>query len=153
MWILLLEKAYWIIYTVYVLYVHCNYLNNIIVAHGIIWLLITRQMSKLDNGEKLMDAANLSPSGGVLPLAATINGNVSVDENTGVMTPENGGSRNIRIVAGIALATTALATLGTGIAMACTTNASSQEFLGLGIATGVLGGVTALGGGLAMKYA
>ncbi|EHS4600446.1 type III secretion system protein SepZ, partial [Escherichia coli] len=34
-----------------------------------------------------MDAANLSPSGGVLPLAATINGNVSVDENTGVMTP------------------------------------------------------------------
>ncbi|EEW6403871.1 T3SS effector EspZ [Escherichia coli] len=99
-----------------------------------------------------MDAANLSPSGGVLPLAATINGNVSVDENTGVMTPENGVSRNIRIVAGIALATTALAALGTGIAMACTTNASS-EFLGLGIATGVLGGVTALGGGLAMKYA
>ena len=100
-----------------------------------------------------MDAANLSPSGGVLPLAATINGNVSVDENTGVMTPENRGSRNIRIVAGIALATTALAALGTGIAMACTTNANSQEFLGLGIATGVLGGVTALGGGLAMKYA
>ncbi|ENL9486931.1 type III secretion system protein SepZ, partial [Escherichia coli] len=33
------------------------------------------------------------------------------------------------------------------------TDASSQEFLGLGIATGVLGGVTALGGGLAMKYA
>lgn len=99
-----------------------------------------------------MDAANLSPSGGVLPLAATINGNVSVDENTGVMTPEN-KSRNIRIVVGIALATTALAALGTGIAMACTTNASSQEFLGLGIATGVLGGVTALGGGLAMKYA
>ncbi|TJL92203.1 type III secretion system protein SepZ, partial [Escherichia coli] len=54
-----------------------------------------------------MDAANLSPSGGVLPLAATINGNVSVDENTGVMTPENGVSRNIRIAAGIALATTA----------------------------------------------
>ncbi|EHS4596488.1 type III secretion system protein SepZ, partial [Escherichia coli] len=51
------------------------------------------------------------------------------------------------------LATTALAALGTGIAMACTTDASSQEFLGLGIATGVLGGVTALGGGLAMKYA
>ncbi|EES0917461.1 type III secretion system protein SepZ [Escherichia coli] len=100
-----------------------------------------------------MDAANLSPSGGVLPLAATINGNVSVNENTGVMTPENGVSRNIRIAAGIALATTALAALGTGIAMACTTDASSQEFLGLGIATGVLGGVTALGGGLAMKYA
>ncbi|EFA4268049.1 type III secretion system protein SepZ [Escherichia coli] len=100
-----------------------------------------------------MDAANLSPSGGVLPLAATINGNVSVDGHTGVMTPENRVSRNIRIVAGIALATTALATLGTGIAMACTTNAGSQEFLGLGIATGVLGGVTALGGGLAMKYA
>ncbi|EGB3285142.1 type III secretion system protein SepZ, partial [Escherichia coli] len=60
-----------------------------------------------------MDAANLSPSGGVLPLAATINGNVSVDEHTGVMTPENGVSRNIRIAAGIALATTALAALGT----------------------------------------
>ncbi|EFO0999108.1 SepZ/EspZ family type III secretion system protein [Escherichia albertii] len=99
-----------------------------------------------------MDAANLSPSGGVLPLAATINGNVSVDENTGVMTPENGTSRNIRIIGGIALATTALAALGTGIAMACT-DTSSQEFLGLGIATGVFGGVTALGSGLAMKYA
>lgn len=152
MWILLLEKAYWIIYTVYVLYVHCNYLNNIIVAHGIIWLLITRQMSKLDNGEKLMDAANLSPSGRVLPLAATINGNNPVDEKTGVMQPENGTNRTVRVIGGILLATTALAAVGTGIAAACTAP-GNQESLGLGIAAGVLGGVTTLGGGLAMKYA
>ena len=30
-----------------------------------------------------MEAANLSPSGAVLPLAATINGNNPVDEKTG----------------------------------------------------------------------
>lgn len=151
MWILLLEKAYWIIYTVYVLYVHCNYLNNIIVAHGIIWLLITRQMSKLDNGEKLMDAANLSPSGRVLPLAATINGNNPVDEKTGVMQPENGTNRTIRILGGFLISAGALAAIGAGIASLCV-EAPSQK-LGLGIAAGVLGGVTTLGGGLAMKYA
>lgn len=151
MWILLLEKACWIIYTVYVLYVHCNYLNNIIVAHGIIWLLITRQMSKLDNGEKLMDAANLSPSGRVLPLAATINGNNPVDEMTGVMQPENGTNRTIRILGGILISAGALAAIGAGIASLCVEDPSQK--LGLGIAAGVLGGVTTLGGGLAMKYA
>lgn len=151
MWILLLEKACWIIYTVYVLYVHCNYLNNIIVAHGIIWLLITRQMSKLDNGEKLMDAANLSPSGRVLPLAATINGNNPVDEKTGVMLPENGTNRTIRILGGVLISAGALAAIGAGIASLCVEDPSQK--LGLGIAAGVLGGVTTLGGGLAMKYA
>lgn len=151
MWILLLEKAYWIIYTVYVLYVHCNYLNNIIVAHGIIWLLITRQMSKLDNGEKLMDAANLSPSGRVLPLAATINGNNPVDEKTGVMQSENGTNRTIRILGGFLISAGALAAIGAGIASLCVEDPSQK--LGLGIAAGVLGGVTTLGGGLAMKYA
>ncbi|GAB7758569.1 hypothetical protein OkiPb00196_41940 [Escherichia coli] len=151
MWILLLEKACWIIYTVYVLYVHCNYLNNIIVAHGIIWLLITRQMSKLDNGEKLMDAANLSPSGRVLPLAATINGNNPVDEKTGVMQPENGTNRTIRILGGVLISAGALAAIGAGIASLCVEDPSQK--LGLGIAAGVLGGVTTLGGGLAMKYA
>lgn len=151
MWILLLEKACWIIYTVYVLYVHCNYLNNIIVAHGIIWLLITRQMSKLDNGEKLMDAANLSPSGRVLPLAATINGNNPVDEKTGEMQPENGTNRTIRILGGVLISAGALAAIGAGIASLCVEDPSQK--LGLGIAAGVLGGVTTLGGGLAMKYA
>lgn len=151
MWILLLEKACWIIYTVYVLYVHCNYLNNIIVAHGIIWLLITRQMSKLDNGEKLMDAANLSPSGRVLPLAATINGNNPVDEKTGVMQPENGTNRTIRILGGVLISAGALAAIGAGIASLCVEDPSQK--LGLGIAAGVLGGVTTLGSGLAMKYA
>lgn len=151
MWILLLEKACWIIYTVYVLYVHCNYLNNIIVAHGIIWLLITRQMSKLDNGEKLMDAENLSPSGRVLPLAATINGNNTVDEKTGVMQPENGTNRTIRILGGVLISAGALAAIGAGIASLCVEDPSQK--LGLGIAAGVLGGVTTLGGGLAMKYA
>lgn len=151
MWILLLEKAYWIIYTVYVLYVHCNYLNNIIVAHGIIWLLITRQMSKLDNGEKLMDAANLSPSGRVLPLAATINGNNPVDEKTGEMQPENGTNRTIRILGGVLISAGALAAIGAGIASLCVEDPSQK--LGLGIAAGVLGGVTTLGSGLAMKYA
>ncbi|WP_141116192.1 type III secretion system protein SepZ [Escherichia albertii] len=99
-----------------------------------------------------MEAANLSPSGAVLPLATSLSGNNSVDEKTGVMTPESGGSRNIRLICGIALATTALTALGTGIAMACT-QPGDPEYLGLGIATGVLGGITALGGGLAMKYA
>lgn len=48
-----------------------------------------------------MEAANLSPSGTVLPLAATINGNNLVDEKTGVMQPEGGTSRNVRILAGV----------------------------------------------------
>ncbi|EIF7013304.1 type III secretion system protein SepZ, partial [Escherichia coli] len=48
-----------------------------------------------------MEAANLSPSGTVLPLAATINGNNLVDEKTGVMQPEGETSRNVRILAGV----------------------------------------------------
>lgn len=109
-------------------------------------------MSKLDNGDKSMDAANLSPSVAVLPLAASLNGNNPVDDKTGMMTPESGGSRNIRLIGGIALATTALSALGAGIAMACT-KPSESAYLGLGIAAGVLGGITALGAGLAIKYA
>ncbi|KAF0952508.1 SepZ/EspZ family type III secretion system protein [Escherichia albertii] len=99
-----------------------------------------------------MDAANLSPSGAVLPLATSLNGNNPVDEKTGVMQPESGTNRTVRVIAGFALATTALAALGTGIALSCT-EPSDPAYLGLGIATGVLGGITALGGGLAMKYA
>lgn len=109
-------------------------------------------MSKLDNGDKSMDAAKLSPSVAVLPLAASLNGNNPVDDKTGVMTPESGGSRNIRLIGGIVLVTTALTALGAGIAMACT-KPSDPEYLGLGIAAGVLGGITALGSGLAIKYA
>ncbi len=43
-----------------------------------------------------MEAANLSPSGAVLPLAATINGNNPVDEKTGVMQSEGGTSRSVK---------------------------------------------------------
>lgn len=108
-------------------------------------------MSKLDNGEKLMDAANLSPSGRVLPLAATINGNNPVDETTGVMQPENGTNRTIRILGGVLISAGALAAIGAGIASLSVEDPSQK--LGLGIAAGVLGGVTTLGSGLAMKYA
>ncbi len=108
-------------------------------------------MSKLDNGEKLMDAANLSLSGRVLPLAATINGNNPVGENTGVMQPENGTNRTIRILGGVLISAGALAAIGAGIASVCVEDPSQE--LGLGIAAGVLGGVTTLGSGLAMKYA
>lgn len=108
-------------------------------------------MSKLDNGEKLMDAANLSPSGRVLPLAATINGNNPVDEKTGVMQPENGTNRTVRILGGVLISAGALAAIGAAIASLCVEDPSQK--LGLGIAAGVLGGVTTLGGGLAMKYA
>ncbi|EJT8708221.1 type III secretion system protein SepZ [Escherichia coli] len=99
-----------------------------------------------------MDAANLSPSGRVLPLAATINGNNPVDEKTGVMQPENGTNRTIRILGRVLISAGALAAIGAGIASLCVEDPSQK--LGLGrIAAGVLGGVTTLGGGLAMKYA
>ncbi|AUS68044.1 type III secretion system protein SepZ [Escherichia albertii] len=99
-----------------------------------------------------MDAANLSPSGAVLPLATSLNGNNPVDEKTGVMQPESGTNRTVRVIAGLALATTALAALGTGIAAACS-EAGSTEYLALGVTSGVLGTLTAVGGAFAMKYA
>lgn len=98
-----------------------------------------------------MEAANLSPSGAVLPLATTINGNNPVDEKTGVMQSEGGTSRSVRILGGVLIGTGVLATIGTGIAAMCVDDPSQR--LGLGIAAGVLGGVTTLAGGLAMKYA
>ncbi|OEI16151.1 SepZ/EspZ family type III secretion system protein [Escherichia coli] len=97
-----------------------------------------------------MEAANLSPSGAVLPLAATINGNNPV-EKTGVMQSEGGTSRSVRILGGVLIGTGVLAAIGTGIAAMCVDDPSQR--LGLGIAAGVLGGVTTLAGGLAMKYA
>lgn len=99
-----------------------------------------------------MEAANLSPSGAVLPLAATINGNNPVDEKTGVMQSEGGTSRSVRILGGVLIGAGVLAAIGTGIAAMCVEDPSSQR-LGLGIAAGVLGGVTTVAGGLAMKYA
>ncbi|EHD8346405.1 SepZ/EspZ family type III secretion system protein [Escherichia coli] len=98
-----------------------------------------------------METANLSPSGAVLPLAVTINGNNPVDEKTGVMQSEGGPSRSVRILGGVLIGAGVLAAISTGIAAMCV-DASSQR-LGLGIASGVLGGVTAVAGGLAMKYA
>ncbi|GDO13825.1 T3SS secreted effector EspZ [Escherichia coli] len=98
-----------------------------------------------------MEAANLSSSGAVLPLAATINGNNPVDEKTGVMQSEGGTSRSVRILGGVLIGAGVLATIGTGIAAMCV-EAPSQK-LGLKIAVGVLGGVTTIAGGLAMKYA
>ncbi|CBG89728.1 SepZ/EspZ family type III secretion system protein [Citrobacter rodentium] len=100
-----------------------------------------------------MEPTNLSPSGVVLPLATAINGNGPVDENTGVMQAEGGASRNVRVFAGVALAVSALAATGAGIAAMCIDNSSQTEKLGLGIAAGVLGGLTSVGGALAMKYA
>lgn len=99
-----------------------------------------------------MEAANLSPYGAVLPLAASLSGNNSVDEKTGVIKAENGTNRTIRVIGGIFLATTALAAVGTGIAAACS-KAGSTEYLALGVTSGVLGTLTAVGGALAMKYA
>ncbi|EFE7502554.1 type III secretion system LEE cytoprotective effector EspZ [Escherichia coli] len=99
-----------------------------------------------------MEAANLSPSGAVMPLATSLSGNNSVDGKTGVIKPENGTNRTVRVIAGLALTTTALAALGTGIAAACS-ETSSTEYLALGITSGVLGTLTAVGGALAMKYA
>ncbi len=98
-----------------------------------------------------MEAANLSPSGAVLPLAATINGNNPVDEKTGVMQSEGGTSRSVRILGGVLIGAGVLAAIGTGIAGMCVDDPSQR--LGLGIAAGVLGGVTTVAGGLAMKYA
>ncbi|EES1995239.1 SepZ/EspZ family type III secretion system protein [Escherichia coli] len=101
-----------------------------------------------------MEAANLSPSGAVLPLAATINGNNPVDEKTGVMQSEGGTSRSVRILGGVLIGAGVLAAIGTGIAAMCVDDPSqSSQRLGLGIAAGVLGGVTTVAGGLAMKYA
>ncbi|HAM2633999.1 TPA: type III secretion system protein SepZ [Escherichia coli] len=99
-----------------------------------------------------MEAANLRPSGAaVLPLAATINGNNPVDAKTGVMQSEGGASRSVKILGGVLIGAGVLAAIGTGIAAMCV-NDSSQR-LGLGIAAGVLGGVTTVASGLAMKYA
>ncbi|EOO7933134.1 type III secretion system LEE cytoprotective effector EspZ, partial [Escherichia coli] len=53
-----------------------------------------------------MEAANLSPSGAVMPLATSLSGNNSVDEKTGVIKPENGTNRTVRVIAGLALTTT-----------------------------------------------
>ncbi|EMW3765339.1 TPA: SepZ/EspZ family type III secretion system protein [Escherichia coli] len=101
-----------------------------------------------------MEAANLSPSGAVLPLAATINGNNPVDEKTGVMQSEGGTSRSVRILGGVLIGAGVLAAIGTGIAAMCVDDPSQSSLrLGLGIAAGVLGGVTTVAGGLAMKYA
>ncbi|EPR1338700.1 SepZ/EspZ family type III secretion system protein [Escherichia coli] len=97
-----------------------------------------------------MEAANLSPSGAVLPLAATINGNNPVDDKTGMMQPEGGTSRSVRILGGVLIGAGVLAAIGTGIAAMCV---EPSQRLGLGIAAGVLGGVTTVAGGLAMKYA
>ncbi|EFC8078620.1 type III secretion system protein SepZ [Escherichia coli] len=99
-----------------------------------------------------MEAANLRPSGAaVLPLAATINGNNPVDAKTGVMQSEGGTSRSVKILGGVLIGAGVLAAIGTGIA-AMYVNDRSQR-LGLGIAAGVLGGVTTVASGLAMKYA
>ncbi|HAM2643189.1 TPA: type III secretion system protein SepZ [Escherichia coli] len=99
-----------------------------------------------------MEAANLRPSGAaVLPLAATINGNNPVDAKTGVMQSEGGTSRSIKILGGVLIGAGVLAAIGTGIAAMCVNDRSQR--LGLGIAAGVLGGVTTVASGLAMKYA
>ncbi|GDL01046.1 type III secretion system protein SepZ [Escherichia coli] len=99
-----------------------------------------------------MEAANLRPSGAaVLPLAATINGNNPVDAKTGVMQSEGGTSRSVKILGGVLIGAGVLAAIGTGIAAMCVNDRSQR--LGLGIAAGVLGGVTTLASGLAMKYA
>lgn len=117
-----------------------------------IWVLITKQMSKLDNGEKLMDAANLSTSGGVFPLAATVNGNNPVDDKTGVMQTE-GGSRTVKLLGAVAIATITLTAVATGITAACMREKSESLGLDLGIATGVLGATAVVSSGLVMKYA
>ncbi|GDL15087.1 T3SS secreted effector EspZ [Escherichia coli] len=98
-----------------------------------------------------MEAANLSPYGAVLPLAATINGNNPVDEKTGVMQSEGGTSRSVRILGGVLIGAGVLAAIGTGIAAICVDDPSQK--LRLGIAAGVLGGVTTIAGRLVMKYA
>lgn len=77
-----------------------------------------------------MEAANVSPYGAALPLAASLSGNNSVDEQTGEIKAENGTNRTIRVIGGIILATTALAAVGTGIAAACS-NAGRTEYLAL----------------------
>lgn len=100
-----------------------------------------------------MEAANLSPSGAVLPLAVTINGNNPVDEKTGVMQSEGGTSRSVRILGGVLIGAGVLAAISTGIAAMCVNDPSQRLRLGLGIAAGVLGGVTTVASGLAMKYA
>ncbi|EHY5834094.1 type III secretion system protein SepZ [Escherichia coli] len=102
-----------------------------------------------------MEAANLSPSAAVLPLAVTINGNNPVDEKTGMMQSEGGASRSVRILGGVLIGAGVLAAISTGIAAMCVDDddPSQRLRLGLGIAAGVLGGVTTVASGLAMKYA
>lgn len=100
-----------------------------------------------------MEAANLGPSGAVLPLAVTINGNNPVDEKTGMMQSEGGASRSVRILGGVLIGAGVLAAISTGIAAMCVDDSSQRLRLGLGIAAGVLGGVTTVASGLAMKYA
>ncbi len=99
-----------------------------------------------------MDAANLSPSGGVLPLAATVNGNNLVDDKTGVILTEGGGCRTVKVLGAAAIAAITLTAVGAGIAAACI-GPENPDFLGLGIATGVLGATAAIGSGLVMRYA
>ncbi|EJU1889819.1 type III secretion system protein SepZ, partial [Escherichia coli] len=74
-----------------------------------------------------------------------------VDENTGVMQPEGGTSRSVKVLGGVLMSVGVLAAIGTGIAAMCVDDPSQK--LGLGIAAGVLGGVTTVAGGLAMRYA
>lgn len=97
-----------------------------------------------------MDAANLSPSGGVFPLVTTVNGNNPVDDKTGMMQTE-GGSRTVKLLGAIAIATITLTAVGTGITAAYMRE--KPESLGLGIATGVLGATAVVSSGLVMKYA
>ncbi|HFO3420915.1 TPA: type III secretion system protein SepZ [Escherichia coli] len=99
-----------------------------------------------------MDAANLSPSGGVFPLAATVNGNNPVDDKTGMMQTE-GGSRTVKLLGAVAIATITLTAVGTGITAACMGEKQESLGLGLGIATGVLGATAVVSSGLVMKYA
>lgn len=74
-----------------------------------------------------------------------------MDDKTGMMQPEGGTSRSVRILGGVLIGAGVLAAIGTGIAAMCVEDPSQR--LGLGIAAGVLGGVTTVAGGLAMKYA
>ncbi|EJS0528981.1 type III secretion system protein SepZ [Escherichia coli] len=99
-----------------------------------------------------MDAANLSTSGGVFPLAATVNGNNPVDDKTGVMQTE-GGSRTVKLLGAVAIATITLTAVATGITAACMREKSESLGLDLGIATGVLGATAVVSSGLVMKYA
>ncbi|OTB85445.1 hypothetical protein AW107_09215 [Escherichia coli] len=67
------------------------------------------------------------------------------------MQPEGGTSRSVKVLGGVLMSVGVLAAIGTGIAAMCVDDPSQK--LGLGIAAGVLGGVTTVAGGLAMRYA